>query len=150
MASYALEDFVETVAALTGGPTAWRDGPFLRSEPTRVLAAWGDCPDREGWQLGDWEGGFVVVLADSTRCYITGWCDYTGWGCQDGVGLEAVDPAVPLRDVLDSIAGRRLREKPWAGPRIEWDLEPADLNRWIELGRPALYSAEWTGAYGRG
>ena len=31
-----------------------------------------------------WTGGFVLKLKDGRFAYLTGWCDYTGWGCQDG------------------------------------------------------------------
>ena len=39
---------------------------------------------------------------------VTGWCDYTGWGCQDGADVEWLDA------------------EPEAGPGV--DLMPADLN----------------------
>lgn len=43
------------------------------------------------WSLaqstGQWDGDevkYVIVLKDGRWAFIEGWCDYTGWGCQDG------------------------------------------------------------------
>ncbi len=39
----------------------------------RVVKAWG-APD-DGWV-----GGFVARLKNGQYAYISGWCDYSGWG----------------------------------------------------------------------
>lgn len=38
--------------------------------------------DIEGWD-GD-EVKYVITLTDGRWVFVEGWCDYTGWGCQDG------------------------------------------------------------------
>lgn len=98
-----------------------------------VVAAWGKG-DGMGDDAGhlrwaedgatDWCGGFLVRLRDGRFAYITGWCDYTGWGCQDGAQVfyydarpEAFPPPGEYGDVP---------------PMSEWDVEPIDLNRWLQ------------------
>jgi hypothetical protein len=27
---------------------------------------------------------WIVAMKDRTYAFVSGWCDYTGWGCQDG------------------------------------------------------------------
>jgi len=29
---------------------------------------------------GEWSGGFICELHNGQFAYISGWCDYTGWG----------------------------------------------------------------------
>lgn len=82
------------------------------SDVARVIAAWGDSPD--GW--GSWEGGFLMLMKDGRYCYLTGWCDTSGWGCQDGASVEYYD-TLPAYKTLSG--------------DVNWDLEPADLN--VEL-----------------
>lgn len=120
--SYATYDFTESLDRVLIEP----------SEIESVLAAWG-MGDGMGTDAGhckwaadgatDWKGGFLLSLADGIYVYLTGWCDYTGWGCQDGATvhrfinrptfeeLKAVDDGMP--------------------DEAEWDIEPADLNRWL-------------------
>lgn len=79
-----------------------------------VLAGWGNvdvdgaCCEECG---GEWSGGFVVRLKDRSIATVTGWCDYTGWGCQDGAIVEVTEPGAGL-PVIPKGA----------------DLDPADLN----------------------
>ena len=91
----------------------------LRSEPVYVLSAWGRAESPDVCCHMDWSGGFVLLLADGGFAYLEGWCDYTGWGCQDGAEIR----------YSDNIAGLKLRED------VKWDKLPQDLNKWITSGR---------------
>lgn len=66
---------------------------------TFVLYAWGKQGD-----FAEWSGGFVMKLDDGRYCIVTGWCDTTGWGCQDGANVEYFDtqPPPPEEDHDDS------------------------------------------------
>lgn len=79
--------------------------------PVQVLYAYGNVDDPCCEQCGgDWDGGFVVKLASGMIAHIKGWCDYTGWGCQDGVTVTMHTSIKTLE--VDS----------------RWDKDPADLN----------------------
>lgn len=68
-ATFRVKDFVECITH--------RDiGGMLPSPGVRVLKAHGICRDGGG----DWDGGFVILMADGKFAYSEGWCDYTGWG----------------------------------------------------------------------
>lgn len=129
--SYATSDFTESLLRVAIEP----------SEIARVVAAWGGSPEmdggRKGWSedsVTDWRGGFVLALKNGRYAYVNGWCDYTGWGCQDGAHVQLYD-AMPELELLpvstdpdsayfDEFVGRE-----------SWDEEPADLNRWLEAER---------------
>lgn len=86
-----------------------------------VLAAWGDGPGGS-----EWSGGFLLKMKSSPPfAYVTGWCDYTGWGCQDGAEIHTF-LELPDRSTLPG---------PYDGtfisPDAAWDEEPADLNRYV-------------------
>lgn len=81
--SYQVSDFSECVEC------AIRDTARIRREDiSAVLAAWGKgCgagDDAPGYRFGtsatEWVGGFLCALVDGRFAYISGWCDYTGWG----------------------------------------------------------------------
>ncbi len=80
-----------------------------------VKAAWGygDC-------CAEWSGGFLLELKDGRWLYLTGWCDTTGWGCQDGIDETYFDTE-PTLESLHAEGGDKA-----------WDIEPNDLNRQIE------------------
>lgn len=107
--SYTREDFKYSIQ---GGYD--RDGGPLPSKATKVHYAYGrvdengKCCDDCG---GEWSGGFVVEMENGKFAHVTGWCDYTGWGCQDGASHT-------IHDSLSEIAAQS-----------HWDKEPADLNR---------------------
>ena len=68
--------------------------------------------------------------AEERYAYITGWCDTTGWGCQDGVDVSYYREE-PTTDILEKVT------KDFMGDEdIRWELEPVDLNRFIrgEIG----------------
>jgi hypothetical protein len=77
-----------------------------------VEAAWGHSGD-----YAEWGGGFLLNMFDGTWKYVTGWCDTTGWGCQDGADVTVYDRKPMLSHLSEA----------------EWDILPADLN--IELGK---------------
>ena len=82
----------------------------------RVVAAWGSQGD-----CAEWHGGFLFEISDGRFAYVSGWCDTTGWGCQDGAEITYYDTQ-PERDRLEKSRS------------IEWDEEPADLNRYVKGG----------------
>jgi hypothetical protein len=116
--SYATYDFSESLKQTIGYESV-----------DSVLAAWGHGTGMgedagKGWSEGgatEWSGGFLLRLKDGRFAYLCGWCDYTGWGCQDGAEVKYFDEQPALKD-LDADAVEFDR----------WDLEPADLNRWLQ------------------
>ena len=83
--SYTVDDFSECLSCAVRDTTQ----DVLRERIHRVLAAWG-----KGRGMGeepahfrasaesstDWNGGFLCQLIDGRYAYVSGWCDYTGWG----------------------------------------------------------------------
>lgn len=116
--SYALMDFTESLSRVQ----------VAAGDIEKVIAAWGmgngGEPDYRHGETGtDWSGGFLMQLKDGRFAYLTGWCDYTGWGCQDGAELTYYDthPGLPVLAKDDDGA-----------PHPEaWDYAPADLNKWL-------------------
>lgn len=108
--SYTTYDFSETIAGCG----------IEREAIDRVEAAWGRTGD-----CAEWEGGFVLRMVDGRRLYLTGWCDTTGWGCQDGTNCTELQDNNELPN-----------DKPdeWSEPPSDWDLAPADLNRFVKTG----------------
>jgi hypothetical protein len=111
MSTYTRYDFSESMDRATITPDKIKS----------VIAAWGRST--EGY--GEWSGGFVLELKDGQYAYLTGWCDTTGWGCQDGA---SVDYFAALPDYKDFKCNSYDEDKP------EWDENPADLNKWLEEG----------------
>lgn len=107
--SYTTYDFSETLSGCG----------IQREDVARVEAAWGTQGD-----YAEWDGGFVIRMKDGRRLYLTGWCDTTGWGCQDGTEMSELSG-----DELPNNPSGNWRESP-----ADWDMEPADLNRFIETG----------------
>ena len=112
--SFTRYDFDETLAIVS----------IAQSQIKKVLAAWGDST--EGY--GEWGGGFLLELkggAEKRYAYIAGWCDTTGWGCQDGADVTYYreEPAI---DILEKVTENFVGEF-----HIRWELEPEDLNRFI-------------------
>lgn len=86
-------------------------------EIDHVVAAWGDV-DVDGACCrecgGEWSGGFIIQLKDGSVATVTGWCDYTGWGCQDGANFELMERGAGLPPIPKGA-----------------DVDPADLNELI-------------------
>lgn len=105
--SWTTYDFVESV----------RIAGIKKEEIASVEAGWGQPGDGN-----EWAGGFLMRLHDGTFAYVTGWCDYTGWGCQDGADLHRF----AQRPKLDALDVEYAYGKP-----IEWEADPAGPNRWL-------------------
>jgi hypothetical protein len=103
---YCTNDFEESLKQVT-----------LEAAPVKVLKAWGRAEEPDVCCQMHWSGGFVMKLANGRFAYLSGWCDYTGWGCQDGAEVEH---AARLKDL-------KL-------PDEDWDENPADLNKWLVEG----------------
>jgi hypothetical protein len=114
MSSYTRSDFSESLDR----------GTVIPTDIECVIAAWGNV-DRDGACCdacgGEWSGGFLLRLKDQRYAYLTGWCDYTGWGCQDGANVAYYETEPSLSD-LEEFSNDR------------WDLAPKDLNDWIRDG----------------
>lgn len=110
---YTLNDFRETVDHYVS--------PIRKEQVVKVWAAWGNGPGGS-----EWDGGFLMKMKDKKWVYVTGWCDYSGWGCQDGMTIEYFDRKPKIETLLS----------PWGEKPGEWDIEPADLNKWIKDGFP--------------
>jgi hypothetical protein len=109
MMAYAVYDFSETLERLTA-----EEHGFARADVVACLCAYGENGD-----MAEWNGGFVVALRDGRVACVTGWCDTTGWGCQDGVEAHLM-PAEPDGNWL------------WPdGQRHDTDILPRDLNRFL-------------------
>jgi hypothetical protein len=103
--SYDLYDFTESL------------GNIDVADIEHVASAWGEQGD-----YAEWQGGFLMQMKDSRWCYITGWCDTSGWGCRDGREEFFFDHR-PDYDELHAVAS----ETPIDG----WGDDPADLNKYI-------------------
>lgn len=115
MSEYTRYDFSESMDRATITP----------DKIDSVIAAWGLSPNG----YGSWEGGFLMKLKDGHYAYLTGWCDTTGWGCQDGANLEEFET------LPDWKAWTR---EDWCPEKrvcvLDWDEAPADLNKWLAEG----------------
>ncbi len=89
-----------------------------------VISAWGH---QGGW--GEWEGGFLLKTKDGRYAYIEGWCDTTGWGCQDGAAIMWFDREPSRSELVTS-----LQEALGTKEDADWDEAPIDLNRSIDGG----------------
>jgi hypothetical protein len=119
MSTYATYDLSESLDIARS-----REGANIsREDIETVHYAWGYSP--EGY--GSWEGGFILELKDGRFATLTGWCDTTGWGCQDGVEVEY---HLSLPDAPTDLCSAS-----WASPPntpVIADHLPADLNRWVK------------------
>ena len=130
--AYTVDDFAESLARVRLAPGAI----------ARVVSACGHSP--EGY--ASWAGAFVLLLRDGRLVALTGWCDTTGWGCQDVANLATLDVAPPAAAgqlsaawlataARVSSAALLAHASPWIDGLLpdgeQWDAEPADLNRWL-------------------
>lgn len=128
--SYTTYDFKETLSRVQIAPDLI----------DKVVAAWGRG-DGAGTDAGhkkwspdgvtEWDGGFLMQMKDGTFLYITGWCDYTGWGCQDGVALYRFAKRPSHEDIRAAVEANPENTVTKEPDASEWDTEPADLNRWL-------------------
>jgi hypothetical protein len=110
---YTTYDFEETMERAAG------EGVSVENVRT-VIAAWGEGGD--DWN--EWSGGFLLEMKDRSLVYITGWCDTSGWGCQDGIEVFKFVDNADLVEQYENIDTLR--------DAHEWDMEPADLNLYLE------------------
>lgn len=93
-----------------------------RETIARVVAAHGvteaSCCDDCG---GEWSGGFLLAMKDGLFAYVTGWCDYTGWGCQDGTSVTWFNAEPAMAEIYE-------------GDPEHWETTLPDLQRFIETG----------------
>lgn len=116
-AYYHRYDFSESVQRVT-----------FSNRPVKCLYAWGTGEEDGG---STWSGGFVIELANGTVALLCGWCDYTGWGCQDGAWVyEFLSVELAQKHLSESTD---YNEKQFP-PISEWDKEPFDINKWINDG----------------
>lgn len=104
MSSYTVSDFAMSLSEAQISP----------DEVESVVASWGVSGD-----YAEWWGGFLMHMQNGQYHYLTGWCDTSGWGCQDGVDVTVFDTAPALESLK---------------PEAEWDEEPIDLNRYLKDG----------------
>lgn len=124
MSAYTLYDYTETLRA------AAIDAASIE----RVVAAWGS----QGC-MSEWEGGFILKAKDGRWGYVWGWCDTTGWGCQDGATVEWYDaePDRTIKRGTPQHMGGYIEALSGGDPKKfehEWDESPEDLNRWHANG----------------
>lgn len=112
--TFSVYDFTETLAG----------EKIERTDINRVVAAWGE----EGI-CSEWSGGFLLEMKSGKFLYITGWCDTTGWGCQDGTQKAEFDSLPDISTLERSAAGAWKNEKP-----EEWETTLPDLQKFIETG----------------
>ena len=117
--SYSGFDFTESLSR------AQVECGFGFGDVARVIAAHGGSS--EGW--GEWSGGFVLALKDGRYAYLSGWCDTTGWGCQDGISCEFYEKLPDWRALADVSDGLDANGDP-----LGWDEDPADLNGMLAQG----------------
>lgn len=138
--SYTTDDFAETM----------RRVPIDLKRIRKVEAAWGHGTGQGtdaggyGWAptgASDWSGGFLLRY-DGGFIYVSGWCDYTGWGCQDGVSIRLIDEPHMTTPQAIRIVSRTNTGQPIENiaPENKWDIDPPDLNRWLlaEAGGPLI------------
>ena len=123
MSKYSLYDFAESLNRTK----------LPANEIDKVIAAWGLQGD-----YSEWEGGFLMHLKDGRYAYIWGWCDTSGWGCQDGAQIAYTHekPSLEIKRGMPQHFGGYIEamgaeSKAW---EAEWDENPADLNKWLAEG----------------
>lgn len=114
--AYDLYDFTESLERVS----------IPRDAVETVIAATGENGD-----YAEWSGGFLLKLKDGRYALVSGWCDTTGWGCQDGAYVRDYDHE-PTREELDTAWGEDLYGSlAEAFQPEDFDETPADLNRFL-------------------
>ena len=94
-----------------------------RTDVKRVAAAYGvteeGCCNDCG---GEWSGGFLMEMKSGKFLFLSGWCDYTGWGCQDGTEKQEFDTEPALKSLEQGYSKK------------EWETILPDLQKYIETG----------------
>jgi hypothetical protein len=112
--SFSIYDFQETL----------KGESIERTDIKKIIEAYGvtepACCDDCG---GEWAGGFLLHMKSGKYIFVTGWCDYTGWGCQDGTQKTEFDTKPKLKDLSNGY-----------GSTKEWETVLPDLNHWVRTG----------------
>jgi len=115
---YTRNDFRESLIIVET-----REALELVPKILQVLAAWGE--QEEGW--AEWAGGFLLKLDFEAYpfAYVYGWCDTSGWGCQDGAYIDYFETCPTLDQLGYSDEWEKNSDE--VLNRV-WDILPADLN----------------------
>lgn len=113
---YDLYDFTHSLEAVSI--------PITRMEHCSL--GFGYSP--EGY--GSWTGGFVChTRSGAPWVLVCGWCDTTGWGCQDGAQAFEFDHEPTAEEVREAFIGYCGE---WSAEALDDpDVDPADLNRML-------------------
>lgn len=118
MSTYTNTDFVESM----------RQTDLQPADVRVVWAAWG-----EAGSYSEWSGGFLLITTSDQYVYVTGWCDTTGWGCQDGVEVKKFDRPVTTDELGENA---QVGEYPYRKlASTDWDLMPSDLNLTLDASK---------------
>lgn len=117
--AYDLFDLTESVNRV-GVERSWVD---------RVALAFGKHGDME-----EWEGGFLLCGKQTNGAplwaFVFGWCDTTGWGCQDGAYLRAFDSEPGLVEIAANYATQMSYDlRGVVAKATDWDWLPAATAR---------------------
>lgn len=74
-------------------------GEVSLGEIEDVLAVWEGQNDRDSWR-------WIIATTDHKFLYYSAWCDYTGWGCQDGSELTICESRIDALTCEPDIAVR--------------------------------------------
>jgi hypothetical protein len=110
---------IEELLASSDWEEAWKYAPqdVAREDVAAVIASVEGQNDEDSW-VG------VFRLRDGRYLYLTAWCDYTGWGCQEEGSSDTRTDLVEVYNELCSEDDRR-----------RLDLDPSDLlATWLESG----------------
>jgi hypothetical protein len=121
--AYDLYDFTESLSV----------AGVEQARVEHCSVGFGDSP--EGY--GSWEGGFVChTRSGKPWIFVFGWCDTTGWGCQDGAWVIEYDHE-PTEAELRASWDKEMEYSEWEPLWRERDEAPADVNRYLvgELDR---------------
>ena len=76
---------------------------FGPDDIAEVLASWEESGD-----YAEWSGCAALRLIDGRFALVSGWCDTTGWGCQDGTDAQV---AATLHDLVRLAMSNEERER---------------------------------------
>lgn len=100
-------------------------------EPNRVehcSLSFGDSPEGGG----SWHGGFVChTRSGKPWLFVFGWCDYTGWGCQDGAWVVEFDKE-PTGDEVRAAWVEQQGNYAIDALLAQADEVPTDINRHLQ------------------
>lgn len=108
---------------------------FSERSVVRCSYGWGNNSESS-----EWHGGFVLLLKDGRWVHLTGWCDYTGWGCQDGINATFFDHEPTMKEIIASTDGYTAEDVQHG------DKDPGDLQNYLDgkidvWGHPATVKA---------